>query len=228
MEDKCNSYYIKLRAKKCKRKAFRKRLILILIGIVLISYAVIYYFSRVVDPVILSYGEQNVSRIVSLSCNDAISQASSQISYDDLITISYNTDGSISYIKADAENINKISNMLAHLTQNCLDNYSKFGYQIPLGTLSGIGILSGKGSLINFSINPIGSVICKFNTSFSQAGINQTLHKICVCIESDISLILPFQTKVIKKSAEFLLSECVIVGKIPSTYFNISNLETLT
>lgn len=176
----------------------------------------------------MSYGEQHVSRIMSLSCNDAISQVSEHVLYDKLITIGHNEDGSISYIKANTENINKVSNLLAHSTQANLDAYAKFGYSIPMGTLSGIGFLSGKGSGVNFAINPIGGVICKFNSSFSQAGINQTSHKILVTIGTEISLILPFQSKVLVRSAEFLISECIIVGKIPPTYLNISKLQDLS
>lgn len=227
MVEKCKSSYVKLQISRCKRKTFKRRLVIILVVICLIFYAVFSYFSKVINPIILSYGEQHVSRIVSLSSNDAISQISSQMVYDDLITIGYNPDGLISYIKANTEIINRISNMLAQTTQQNLDFNSKFGYNIPIGTLSGIGLLSGKGNSINFAINPIGSVICTFSSSFIQAGINQTLHKIYVTIECEVSLVLPFQTKFLTKSTEFLISECIIVGKIPSTYLNISSLENL-
>lgn len=222
-----NSEYIRFKINKCKRKAFRKKITLFLIILSIIIYILSRYFINIVNPIILSYGEQNVLKITTQSCNDAISQISKGVLYDDLISIGYNPDGSISYIKSKTDNINKISNLLAQSTQTNLDSYSKLGYKIPVGTLSGIGILTGRGSQITFFINPIGSVLCKFSTSFTSAGINQTLHKILVTIETDVSLVLPFQTKKIKKSSDFLLSECIIIGKIPSTYFNISQLENL-
>lgn len=158
--------------------------------------------------------------------NNAISKINT-FSYDNLIHINYDSNNSISSIIADSQAINNIANTLAIDTQKQINDLSSLGITIPIGTFSGISFLIGKGSDVNLSVNPIGSVKCEFYTSFTSAGINQTLHKIYVAIESQASLILPFQMQKIKNLTSYLISECVIIGEVPSTYLNITSLKDL-
>ena len=108
-----------------------------------------------------------------------------------------------------------------------LNENTQIGIKIPIGSLSGIGFLSGRGNNVNFAINPIGSVVCNFYTSFTSAGINQTSHKIFVSLQSNISLILPFKNEILQNKLDYLISESLIVGKIPNTYLNITDLQKL-
>ena len=158
---------------------------------------------------------------MSVACNQAISEASIVNNYYDLVTVEYDSNNTISMVRANTEMINKISNILAQTTQEIIKKNCEIGLKIPIGTLSGIGFFSGKGFKINFNISPIGSVICHFYTTFTSAGINQTNHKIFVNIESNCSIILPFKTCVVNTKADYLLTECVIVGSVPTTYLNI-------
>lgn len=226
----CNniqSNYYNLRIRKIRSKRFKK----IIFSIVLLSFIILslvfYYIHSIVNPIIYSYSKIEVDRLVSVSGNDAISQISSENLYNDFIKIEYSSDGYINSIKADIEKINRVSNILAQRMQSNLDNNTKLGIKIPIGTLSGISLLMGKGEKINFSINPIGSSICNFHTSFTSAGINQTSHKIYVSILSNVSLILPFKSEVVASKVDYLISECLIVGKVPNTYLNITDLQKL-
>ena len=188
---------------------------------------IISSYSKIINPIILSYGEIESKRLVSLSCNEAIFDLSASISYDQLITINYSDDNSISMIKANAEQINKIGNILAKNTQNLIDKNGKLGFKIPIGTLTGIGFLINRGFKINFRITPIGSVLCHFYSTFISAGINQTCHKIYVNIETECSLILPFKTNNFLIKADYLLTECIIVGKVPNIYLGTNLINNL-
>ncbi len=224
--DKIESDYVLARFKMSKRKRCKKRLFLILLIIFLIAFLIFLYFNKIANPLIIAYGEAQVNKLLVEASNSAISKINT-FSYENLIHINYDSDNTISSIIADGQKINSIANSLAFDTQNQINDLSSIGIYIPIGTLSGISFLIGKGSNINLSVNPIGSVKCDFYTSFSSAGINQTLHKIYVVIESQASLILPFQTQKIKNSTKYLVSECVIIGKVPSTYLNITSLKDL-
>ena len=214
--------------KKLKKKKNRKNFFIFLFSVCLVLFLLIYFFSKIVNPIILSYGEIESKRLVSMSCNEAISDIAVSIAYDQLITVSYNEDNTISMIKANTEQINKISNVLAQKTQNLIDKNGKIGFKIPIGNFTGIGFLTNKGSKVSFYIIPVGSVLCYFYTSFTSAGINQTCHKIFVTIETNCSLILPFVTKKFATKADYLLTECIIVGKVPTTYLNLTKLEDIS
>ena len=216
--------YVKTYFKVCKIKKIKIRLFCLLICLLFILIILLYYFNYVVNPIILNYCESEVTNIITESANLSIYKACTLEEYKGLIEIKYDSSGNISAIESNTMLINKISNTLAVSTQNEMDKKSDLGISIPIGTCSGIGFLAGKGNKIRFTISPIGNVICSFHTLFEDAGINQTSHKIYIDIESEISLILPFNSKRIKKNISFLISECVIVGKVPDTYLGISKL----
>ena len=203
----------------------QKKLIAIIFVAFLLFISFFAYLKNVVNPIAQSYGEAEVKRMLVKSSNNAILNIST-IKYDDIITIKY-SDDAISSIVANTVVINTIANSLAIETQKEIELNSSLGVKIPIGTLSGITFLIGKGHNISFAINPLGSVTCSFYTTFTDAGINQTSHKIYVIISSQANLIMPFSTKNISSSIEYLISECLIIGKVPSTYVNVSSLNDL-
>ncbi len=223
----CEKKYIKKYFKISRSKAFKQKLILCFFICFIIVFFILLYFIKVVNPIIYSYGEANIQKLLVKSSNNAIGEVTSSLTYDDFVKITYNTNGDILTIEAQTSKINQVGNNLAKCTQDEIDKISKLGIDIPIGTCSGIGFLSGKGNKLNMSIEPIGNASCNFFTTFEDAGINQTNHKIYVDIETEASLILPFGFQKIKKSTNYLLAECVIIGKIPNVYLNNSNIPNL-
>ena len=216
--------YVKTYFKVCKIRKIKFKLFCILLIVLFIFFITIYYFNYIVNPIILNYCESEVTSIITESANYSIYKTCKPEDYKNLIQIKYDNLGNISSIESNTILINKISNSLAMSTQSEMDKKSRLGISIPIGTCSGIGFLVGKGNNINFTISQIGNVICSFHTLFENPGINQTSHKIYIDIESEISLILPFNSKRIKKNVSFLISECIIVGKVPDTYLGINKL----
>lgn len=62
------------------------------------------------------------------------------------------------------------------------------------------------------------------NLNLNQYGINQTLHKIYLNIKCKANILTPFKS--VSKTIEnkMLLTETVIMGEIPETYYNFDNL----
>lgn len=221
------SYYVENYFNKCKRKKIRFRIFSFLLILLLALIIIITYFNNVFNNIVYNYCDAEITNIIVNSANNSISKISNQIEYKNLIEIKYDTTGNIVGMEAKASAINQISNQLAMSTQEEIDKKSKIGINIPLGTCTGISILIGKGSDVTFYINPIGNILCNLYTNFEEAGINQTSHKIYVKIESEVSLLLPFSFKRIKKENSFLISECIIIGKVPDVYFGLEELSQL-
>ena len=57
-------------------------------------------------------------------------------------------------------------------------------------------------------------------SEFSSSGINQTLHRIYLQIECEVSILTPFKTIDEKIENQVLLVEAVIIGTTPNTYYN--------
>ena len=220
------SEYVNSKFKRAKNKKRKKVILCVFLVIFFVFFLIVMYFNNVFNPILFSYGEAELKKMLVVSSNQAIKDLPT-ITYDDIITISYTDQNNISLISANSQKVNQIANTLARLTQQSIDNATSCGLQIPFGTLTGIPFLVGRGCNLNFAVNSIGNAKCNFYTSFESSGINQTNHKIFVCIESEVSLILPFNIKKINNKANFLLSECVIIGKVPNTYLNITSLNDL-
>ena len=216
--------YILNRFKQCKLRKRKKRIFSIFILIILILSLLITYSIKVVNPIIYEYSIAQIERLIVKASNSSIESVSNKYNYDDIVSINYDNEGNILFIKANQIKINKITNTISLYTQETLDKISKLGISIPIGTCSGISFLSGRGSNINININPIGNVISLLKSEFQEAGINQTTHKIFIDIKCEISVILPFAVKKVVKNVETLVSESLIVGKIPSIYLNTNNL----
>ena len=70
-----------------------------------------------------------------------------------------------------------------------------------------------------------GSVETDLRTEFREAGINQTLHRIYLEVKCHVTILTPYDT--IKETIvnQVLLVEGVIIGNIPSTYYNLEGLN---
>lgn len=212
--------YIKNRFKIYKVKQKKRKILSIIFIIFLIIFSFITYLTKIVNPLVFNYASAQIEKLIAKSSNQAIESVTLNFQYNDIVDIKYDGENEVSSIIYNQMKINEIASKLIFLAQKEINSVAKQGINIPIGTCTGIAFLTGKGNDINFSINPIGDVVCSFNSDFKQAGINQTLHKVYINIKTEISLILPFGFRKIEKTTQFLLSECVIVGKIPDVYLS--------
>ena len=58
-------------------------------------------------------------------------------------------------------------------------------------------------------------------------GINQTLHRIFLNIDAQLSVVIPGVDVTVNTETEVLLAESVIVGKVPDTYLQSDKLDEM-
>lgn len=59
-----------------------------------------------------------------------------------------------------------------------------------------------------------------------QCGINQTLHRIYLDIKTKTNILTPFNVLRNEHDSRVLLTESIIVGDVPETYYFYDNLQT--
>ncbi len=158
-------------------------------------------------------------RIINSAVYNEISAENFQ--YDNLINLCYDDEGHISSIETNMVNVNKLKTMSAKIINDEIDNINEYDLNISLGTVSGIKMLYGKGPSIPFYAEPCGYVDTSLISSFEEAGINQTLHRIIMHIETVISAIIPGYTSEISIKTDFVIAETVIVGEVPNSYTHV-------
>lgn len=99
---------------------------------------------------------------------------------------------------------------------------------MPCGSFTGISLLAGRGPGVKIRISTIGNVETDLKSEFISQGINQTLHRIYLQVKCEISILTPFENITKDITNQVLIAENVIVGKIPSAYYNLEGLQNST
>lgn len=92
------------------------------------------------------------------------------------------------------------------------------------GSLTGVRILSGIGPDINIKFLDSGTVETKVRSEFESAGINQTIHRIYLDVSCMVSILTPYNVVNQTIKNEVVLAENVVVGLVPSTYYNLEGM----
>ena len=205
-----------------KRRRPRSRASMAVSGILglLVLIAFTYFQLR---PAVESAAAYQVNIFAARIINTAILEQlnSQEVAYRDLIRISRGANGEVVAIESDMTAINRLK---ANVTLSVADKLEEMGTTslwIPLGTLIGNEITSGRGPLIEIRLYPIGYVQTDLQSQFTQAGINQTLHQIMLYSSVRMRAVIPGYTIQTEITTSYGIAETVIVGNIPDVYANI-------
>ena len=181
-----------------------------------LSFVFMVFF---VNPVVAGAARVKIETLTARSVNRAISSIVTLGTYREITQISYDSNGKISGISTNMMQANGLATDIAAASQNFLDSYAREGISVPLGTFSGLPILSGRGPNVNLRIVPVGAVHCTFDSEFLGQGINQTLHRLTLKVKVLVNLIMPLGSRNIEAEIEALLCESIIVGEVPEFLF---------
>lgn len=211
---------------KVKWSAKRKIRVTLFVVFALITICVFYYF-KVVCPVIVSLSEERVRSIATSAISEVVGDTliEDDISYAELAKIRYSSENTVDAIEIDTVKTNILIRKITKGVQNKFNNLGNEGLEIAIGTFTGIPFLYGMGSNVNIQLIPVGTINTKINSKFTSAGINQTLHQLYFVVNAGIGMILPGKTENFNTELEVLLCENIIVGKVPEIYFNGGGLK---
>lgn len=77
----------------------------------------------------------------------------------------------------------------------------------------------------DIELESAGTIDYNIKTKFESVGINQTYHKIFLELNTNVGILTPFSSFGKDINTEVLLTEAVIVGKVPDTYYNLDWLD---
>ena len=145
--------------------------------------------------------------------------------YEDISNVVKDEQGNVKMIQMNIVTVNAITSDVALKIQEGLENYNCEEFSIKLGTFTGTKILSGRGPNIPIKMSTIGNVETDLVSQFSHAGINQTLHRIYLNVNCKVTILTPFDTIEENIKNQVLIAEAVIVGEVPSTYYNLNGIK---
>ena len=204
---------------------YSKKRRMTVIVILVIAVLTANFMIHAISPVIEKLCKDKAKNIATNISNEQATLVMAQYEYEDLVTITRDSNGNVSMIKANVIPINKI---ISDIPVKILEQYKKERnnhFTIPLGSFSGVRILAGTGPEIKIKIATVGNIETNLKSEFSQEGINQTLHRIYLELICEVSILTPFQTIEERITNQVLLAESVIVGTVPNTYYNLEGLN---
>lgn len=165
----------------------------------------------------------DASDIVIASVNNSIAAIMRDGDYtgDYFVNFEKNDSGEISAISSNMARINALSAIILDTVINATENQT-ITVEIPIGNLTGVSLLMGRGPKVPVQIIVLTSSKVEFNNSIITAGINQTKHQINLEVIVDIDVLIPWDTASTQVRTEVLIADTVIVGKVPETYMNMN------
>jgi sporulation protein yunB len=204
----------------------RKQKIVKIFIIMVIAFSTVKIVLDAILPIFDTLCKDKAKSIATIISNEEATNVMKEHTYDELFTLEKDKDGNITMIKSNIIAINEIISDVAVKIQNTINQRGRENIEIALGSFTGFKLLSGKGPGVPIKISSIGNVETDLRSEFSEKGINQTLHRVYLQVDCEVSILTPYNSITEKVSNQVLLIENVIVGKIPSTYYNLEGFDS--
>lgn len=196
------------------------------ISIIFIIILIFGIIVKAVTPVFNRLCIDKAKSIATIITNNETTKAIVDYKYSDFVVIHKDDSGNILMLESNMKNINIVISDVANRIQTSINNTKDEDINISLGSFTGVSILSGRGIKVPIRISTIGNVKTNVRSEFVSQGINQTLHRLYLDIESEISVLTPFDTINESITNQLILAENIIVGAIPETYYNLDGMTS--
>ena len=128
---------------------------------------------------------------------------------------SCDSQGRVTAVSADAGALNRLKGDILEELERSLNGRASVG--VPVGSLTNIALLNGRGFSVPVRLNFEGSADVSFQTELLPAGINQSCHRITMTVRVQAySHSQRFPVHVAETSST-VLAETVLVGTVPET-----------
>lgn len=205
--------------KKYSRRVRRRRLLRRALLLLLLLLALFLLIDRNFRPLVFSLAEARSAAMASQVLSGALAEAIEDgITYEDLMNVKMDQSGQVALLSANTMAMNRLATRAGDAALRRLNNMSSERVTVPLGAVLGTTLFSGSGPGVPVSIVPIGSIFTDFATEFEACGINQTRHKVYLQVTANIRIVIPTGAKTTQVSANMLVAESIIVGRVPEGF----------
>lgn len=204
-----------------KKKKWRQ--IKIMAFIMAMVFGVFWLDSRI-RPIIKTITTYQAKLAATRSINNAVIHVISEedVVYNSIVTVDKNDVGEVSSLETDMIVMNRLKSLITNKVSEQLILDANNTIRVPIGTLLGGQILSGRGPIVEFKVLPVGYVQTEIYNHFESAGINQTLHQIMLKVTASVTAVIPVYSVTTDVSTNLCIAQTIIVGKVPTAYTDIN------
>ena len=191
-------------------------LALVLVGLLL------HRVNGALRPVLETTASSKATNLMIQAIDTAVDNClqENDMSYRDFVTLEMDAAGKVSSITTNTVANSRFKRQVVEAVIRQLGTMDSEALRVPLGTLAGQPLLSGVGPRVRVKVDSVGEVTAEYSNTFTSAGVNQTLHRVCLDITATVYLFLPGEILPVSVSSSVCVAETVIVGETPDTYLN--------
>ena len=145
--------------------------------------------------------------------------------YADFVRLHFGEDGSVASVETNTPRLAKLSGDVVGDVTDAL-THERMTVRIPLGSLSGSALLSGKGPDVRVKLAVSQKITCAVRGDFTESGINQTLHRVFLRVTVEVCALLPGAVQTFSVPTDVCVAETVIIGKVPEAYTRIDRFAS--
>ena len=197
------------------RRAFLVLLLLLILLIVGFFLLRSQYFT-----VITELARTQVTNATSDLINDAVAKQidGGNIAYDRIVYFEKDLNGRITALKTNIGEVNMLKTETLNIINEEILETDQSLLGIPVGSLILPEFLSGRGPHIPVRILSVRNSDATFDSNFTHAGINQTLHQLNMNVLVDVAVLVLGRTLSFTVSSQVVVAETIIVGDVPDTF----------
>lgn len=216
----------RIRIPNLKRLREINSLKIILLIIFFTILVILIVFLKTAYPVFKATCETAAASKGNKIVNDEVNKVMKGYTYNSLIKIEKDVNGKISFIESDSVKMNEVVSQIVSNIQKEFDKIPRITVFVNMGSVSGISILENYSPEFNIELESAGSINANIRTEFKSVGINQTQHKVYLDIDTRVGILTPFATFGKDINSDVLLTEAIIVGEVPDSYYNLEGMQS--
>lgn len=193
----------------------------LLISVIIVAVLFCLFRYKYSDA-IRGLAETQIKNATSDLINDAIDHQieNENIQYDRIVFFEKDLDGRITALKTNMSEVNRLKTDILNLINDEILAMDTSDLGIPIGSLILPEMFSGRGFIIPVKIMSIRNSDASFTSSFTEAGINQTLQQLNMLVSVDVAVLVLGNANYFTVTSQVVVAETIIVGQVPDTYLN--------
>ncbi len=173
---------------------------------------------RNMDPLVRDMAVAGAKNAAVAAMQRAVSERMAAGAMEDLVRLVKDEGGYVTAAVTDVRRVNELQAGLAEDVIAALTAPAAADLSVPLGNLLPSPVFSGMGPKVPIRILSVTAVEVKLASRFTDAGINQTLHRLLLSLSAQVRVLIPTGTVTAMVYADVTAAETVIVGRVPESY----------
>ena len=188
-----------------------------------LAVAFLLFMRLSVAPLVQELAKARVANKASSIINDAVEAQlrNDNIDYDAIVFLEKDRNGAITALKTNINEINRLKTEILSVIDAMLLDLDINDVGLPLGSLILPEFFSGTGPVLPVKVMSISTSDADFYNEFTEAGINQTSHRIDMEVRITMTILTPVGTESVTATSTVVVAETVIVGTVPGSYVDV-------